>query len=154
MDHSKCVRFVDFSPDFAMRDEGRPELDDGVTTGSLTKRDCFRVAAHTLLRCDYSDARLVHGRVHNRCSDGPKYVRHAWVETTGIGVYRDGSERPITIVIDYTQIDEHNRTLPRTLYYEAMGVRPLQKRYTFARVALLAARHEHYGPWDDELGNA
>jgi hypothetical protein len=146
MDRSQRVGIVDLSADTDA--EGVLELRET----SLTKRDCFSVAAQTLLRCDL-DARLVHGWVRNKCNDGPKYVRHAWVETTGIGSYRDGTERPITIVIDDT-LDEHDRTLPRTLYYDTMVVRPLPKRYTFSRMALLSAIHEDYGPWDDERGDA
>jgi hypothetical protein len=127
-------------------------------TGALTCRDCYSVAAQTLIEhVRHREARLAHGlvraarRVRNRIrARSVAYVEHAWVETPAceIGQHVD---IPALIVVDYCQVDPRARFMLRGPYYESAGVRllPPPKRYTRELTILLSLMHRDYGPWPE-----
>lgn len=115
----------------------------------LTRRDCFSLAILTLLESsDNSEARLVHGWVRDSFNPG-RYVEHAWCEFPAVATYSDGTEAPITVVVDYSQLDENARIWPREEIYKAMGVRDC-KYFTHAEAVALALRFGCDGPWKEE----
>ena len=90
------------------------------------------------------DARLVHGLVVNSFTG--KLTEHAWCEVPATATYEDGSTGPITVAIDYTQVDARARIIPAETLYEKTGVQQLQ-RFTFAEAIRHAAEAGHDGPW-------
>jgi hypothetical protein len=135
-------------------------------TGALSRRDCFSVAAQTLLQhALHRDARLVHGWVRKarKIRNSIKarsigYVEHAWVETPGTETSTDAAGAriviPAVIVVDYCQVDPRARFMLRGAYYDYAGVRmpPPPKRYTRELTILLGLLHRNAGPWS-EPGN-
>jgi hypothetical protein len=119
----------------------------------LTRRDCFSVAFWTVKHHGNEQSRVVHGRVRDSWTG--ELVQHAWAETPGAGEYEnDAGERiklPLTVVVDYCQVDERARFMPRDMYYENAGVEttPPPKRYTLQQCMLLAVLYGNDGPWDD-----
>ena len=111
----------------------------------LTRKDCFTVALLALTDCKLPAARLVHGLVVNTFTG--KLTEHAWCEMPAIGTCTDGSQVPITVAVDLTQIDERARIYPAEQLYEKFEPRDL-KRFTLAEAMAHAAAAGHDGPWD------
>jgi hypothetical protein len=74
-------------------------------------------------------------------------IQHAWCEMPAIATYEDGSEGPITVAVDHTQIDKRARYVPADHLYEKTGARDL-KRFTWAEACVLALAAGHDGPWE------
>jgi hypothetical protein len=126
-----------------------------ITNMYLTRRDCMSLALLTLTdHRDNPEARLVHGWVRNSFTG--ELTEHAWCEMPAIATYEDGSEGPITVMVDYTQVDERARIMPVEFGYEKMGGVSYISRYTFVEALVLAAKAGHDGPWpeDDRPSNS
>lgn len=135
----RCHQFVE--------DMRREQVTDfkHITDLYLTREDCFTLALLELTDNGNPDSRLVHAWVVNTFTG--KNIEHAWVETPAKATYEDGSEGPITVVVDLTQIDERSRILPADLLYEKIGARDM-KRFALADAMAHAAAAGHDGPWD------
>lgn len=135
----RCHQFVD-----DMRNEQILDFQH-ITKLYLTRKDCFTLALLALTEGrNTPEARLVHGLVINSFTG--KLTEHAWCEIPGTATYDDGTEGPITVAVDYTQIDERARFIPADLLYEKIGARDM-KRFTFTEAILYAAAAGHDGPW-------
>ena len=135
----RCHQFVE-----DMRNEEVTEFKH-VSRLRLTRKDCFSVALLALYTSDNPAARLVHGWVTSSF-DG-EAIQHAWCEMPAIGTYEDGSQGPITVAIDHTQLDPRARLVPAEWLYEQTGARDL-KRYTLAAAIAQAFKAGHDGPWE------
>jgi hypothetical protein len=137
-----------------LRGELVTELQEFQFSRGLTRRDCFSVAFWTVKYHGNEESRVVHGRVRHSWTG--ELVEHAWAETPGKGTYVNAEtgeeeQRPLILVVDYCQVDERARFLPRDFYYEQCGVElaPPPKRYTIQQCMLFAVLHGNDGPWDD-----
>lgn len=137
-----------------LRREIVTELSDEPFAQGLTRRDGFSVAFWTAKHDGNEHSRVVHGWVRDSFKPG-ELIQHAWVETPGVATYEDEAgntfQRPVTVVVDYCQVDERARFAPREQYYEAAGVQanPPPKRYTVQQCLLLGVLYHSDGPWDD-----
>lgn len=131
----------------SLRDEEVTEFRD-ITKLHLTRRDCFSLAALSLLKYgpENPEARLVHGFTRDSWTGRP--VQHAWCELPAIATYEDGSSGPIVVVHDLTQLDERCRLMPLEQYYRTAGVAEAPRHYTRAELITKAIQHGHDGPWD------
>lgn len=116
-----------------------------ITDLYLTRKDCWTLALLTLFDCKIPEARLVHCRVFN--SFNGELIEHAMVEMPASATYEDGSEGPVTVVVDLTQPDPNARILPADFRYEQGGARDF-KRFTLAEAMAYAKAAGHDGPWD------
>jgi hypothetical protein len=120
-----------------------------LTKVHLTHRDCFSLAALTLLDSpDNPDARLVHGWIRGSFGVG-EHIEHAWCEFPATATYEDGSTGPIITVVDYTQIDGRAIILPAPDLYRAWQVRDI-RRFTREEAIANAKRYGRDGPWPIE----
>jgi len=118
----------------------------------LTRRDCFSLALLTLLDATpgpVDEARLVHGWVRDSWHEGDS-ILHAWCEFPGIGTLEDGSEVPLVVLVDHTQLDARARFIPREFAYEAMGVDETRlRRFTLKEALVNAMSYGCDGPWPE-----
>jgi hypothetical protein len=97
----------------------------------------------------HPEARLVHGWVADSFNRGER-IQHAWCEAEAIGTFEDGSEAPIFVVHDLSQLDERFRTCPRDLYYARCSVDPQSlRRFTREEAIRMTSRYGHDGPWEE-----
>jgi hypothetical protein len=137
-----CIRCHQFVED--MRSERVTDFAH-ITKLYLTRKDCYTLALLALTDSGDPQARLVHGWCMNSFTG--KLSEHAWVEMPATATYEDGSEGPITVAVDYTQINERTRIVPAHLLYEAVQPRDC-KRFTLAEAMAHAAAKGDDGPWD------
>lgn len=115
----------------------------------LTHRDCFSLAALTLLDSPNNpDARLVHGWVLSSF-DGGEHIEHAWCEFPAIATYADDSTGPIILVVDYSQLDERAVMLPAPDLYRVWQARDI-RRFTREEAIANGQRYRCDGPWPIE----
>lgn len=144
--HYYCGACHTFAAD--LRDEIVTEFAH-LTTQILTRKDCYSLAALTLMDSPNNDkARLVHASVVNLLEPGTR-TGHAWTEFPAIGTYEDRSEGPIIVVSDYSQVDERARFMPQDEYYKLL--QPVDiRRFTRDEMIAMAQRYGNDGPWPDE----
>lgn len=119
-----------------------------LTKTHLTHRDCFSLAALTLLDSPNNpEARLVHGWI--RSSFDSEHVDHAWCEFPATATYADGSTGPIVAVVDYAQLDERAVILPAPDLYRVWQARDV-RRFTREEAIANAQRYGCDGPWPIE----
>lgn len=117
-----------------------------LTSTCLTHRDCFSLAALTLLDNPQNpDARLVHGWILSSFEPG-EHIEHAWCEFPAEAEYTDDSIQPIIVVVDYSQLDERAVILPAPDLYRVWQARDIRR---FCRAELIAnvLRYGLDGPW-------
>jgi hypothetical protein len=136
-----CVRCHQFADD--LRNEEVTDFKH-VTDLKLTRKDCFTLALLTLTTSENQDCRLVHGWVTSSFTG--ESIQHAWCEMPAIATYDDGSEGPIIVAIDLTQVDVRARVIPAEMLYEKIKAHDL-KRFTKAEAVALAIATGHDGPW-------
>jgi ribosomal protein L37AE/L43A len=137
-----CARCHQFVED--MRDEQVTDFKH-ITDLFLTRRDCWTLALLTLTDCKLPAARLVHGVVTSSFTGKP--ILHAWCEMPATATYEDGSEGPITVVVDHTQIDPRAVIIPADRFVELTGARAA-KRFTLDEAIAQALLFGHDGPWE------
>lgn len=120
-----------------------------ITPTPLTRRDCFSLAALTLMDSpNCPQARLVHGWVRGSFGAG-EHIEHAWCEFPAEATYSDGSTGPVLVVVDHAQLDERAVVIPAEDLYAVWQARDL-RRFTRAEMIAAALRHGHDGPWPTE----
>jgi hypothetical protein len=117
-----------------------------ITTLKLTRKDCWTLALLALADSGNPDWRLVHGWITSTFTGEP--IQHAWCEAPAVATYEDGSQGPVTVAVDHTQVDERARIYPAELMYEKTSARDMQ-RFTLTEAIRNALAAGHDGPWQD-----
>ena len=117
---------------------------------------CYEESAKLLMKAEREmpggPTVMVHAAIINSMDGEP--MGHAWVEFEMDPDEHGGKE--LTVCIDPAHAERTGsvRPIPREIFYRLAGVDMTTDYYRYSHVKMLSklAEHEHFGPWDLEVG--